>query len=144
MGQDQCCLSFKLPSSNQQLGQSEHPSLNLPPHVGMKFQPLLIFISLAKIYTDLDWVTCPFLSWCRREAVFTGYQTAFNEEVILQRHCLSAFQGKLNVCWPAKPNTVLQQLENFFSQKESYFNSSSPHNRLKVSFCSLLGSLTLT
>lgn len=85
MGQDQGCLSFKLPSRNQQLGQSEHPSLNLPPQGRMKFKPLLIFISLAKIYTDLDWVTClPQVTCVHRP------QAAFTEEEVI----LKCFEGK--------------------------------------------------
>lgn len=57
-------LSFKLRSRDQQLGQSKHPSLYLPPQGGMKFQPLLIFIPLSKVYTGLDqwfWISAHFL-----------------------------------------------------------------------------------
>lgn len=102
------CLSCKLPSRNQQLGQSEHPSLNLPPPGGMKLQPLSIFLSLAKIYTGLYWVTCSPLSRDRMESALTAHPTAFKEEVIPQSQLLSAL-GKLSGCWPAKPNTFLLQ-----------------------------------
>ena len=85
-------LSYKLPSRNQQLGQSEQPSLDLPPEGGMKFQPLSIFLSLAKIYTGLDRVTCYPLNWDRTEPVLTTHQTAVKEEVIPQSQLVSVFR----------------------------------------------------
>lgn len=64
-----------------------------PPAQGVKkFQPLLIFLSLAKIYTGLDWVTCSPLSWDRTESAFIAHHTAFKEEVIPQSLLLTAFR----------------------------------------------------
>lgn len=99
-------LSFKLPSRNQQSGQSGDPSLHLPPRGGMKFQPLLIFISLLKIYTGLDWVMCPSLSWGSNCSSPTDcIQWGRNNS---SKMCW-VLLGKENWCWPAKPNTFLIQ-----------------------------------
>ena len=93
-------LSFKLWNRNQQLGQSEHPSLHLPPQERMKFQPLLTFTSLPKIYTALDWVMCPSLlgggqSHC---SLFIAHQTVFNEEEIISQKIVGCFQKDAG--WP--------------------------------------------